>query len=83
MTPTPCPACEQYMCECRLRELKAQGSAPTREMALAALREADAVEYGSPKDAHEQADEALCAFLEGLGYGEVVAAFRGITKWYD
>jgi len=83
MIPTPCQGCEQYMCECRLRELKAQGSTPTREMALAALHEANAGEYPNPKDAHEQADEVLCVFLEGLGYGEIVEVFRGIIKWYD
>jgi len=50
---------------------------------LAALHEANAGEYPNPKDAHEQADEVLCVFLEGLGYGEIVEVFRGIIKWYD
>lgn len=37
---------------------------------------------GDPEAAHPLADEVLCDLLESLGYGDVVAAWRKIDKWY-
>lgn len=32
--------------------------------------------------AHSNADEILCTLLEELGYAEVVAEYRKVSKWY-
>lgn len=32
--------------------------------------------------AHGDADDALCKLLLALGYGEVVAEYREVEKWY-
>jgi hypothetical protein len=33
--------------------------------------------------AHGMADEILCDFLIGLGYGDIVEEYKKIDKWYD
>lgn len=34
------------------------------------------------EDAHFEADEILCNLLEELGYGDVVAEYRKVDKWF-
>jgi hypothetical protein len=51
----------------------------TRDEALKKLGECD--EFGV-RVGHVEADEVLCALLEGLGYGDVVEAWRLVDKWY-
>lgn len=55
------------------------GPNPRRD-ALEALRAAQA-EYDTEK-AHVDADEALCTLLKALGYEDVVAAWRDVSKGY-
>ena len=38
--------------------------------------------FRDKEKAHIEADEALCEFLESLGYNDVVRLFRLIPKWY-
>lgn len=53
----------------------AEVSAPyLRRLQTAATFDAEA--------AHSMADEVLCDLLEKLGYGDVVARWRSIDKWY-
>ena len=35
------------------------------------------------KAAHMDADKILCAFLRGLGHGDVVEEFEKVEKWYS
>ncbi len=32
--------------------------------------------------AHMDADDVLCALLDELGYGDVVAEYRKVSKWF-
>lgn len=32
---------------------------------------------------HIQADSLMCEVLTALGYGEMVAAFQDMTRWYS
>jgi len=32
--------------------------------------------------AHSNADDVLCALLKALGYGDVVAEYKKVHKWY-
>ena len=34
------------------------------------------------EDTHSLADDALCLFLEGLGYDEIVAEYKKVEKWF-
>lgn len=53
----------------------------THEETLAALAEALRC-GGDPEAAHDMADTALCDFLMGLGYADVVEAWNKVPKWY-
>jgi hypothetical protein len=35
------------------------------------------------EQAHIEADEALCGFLEHLGHGDLVKAWNDVPKWYS
>lgn len=37
---------------------------------------------GDVEAAHQNADDALCAFLTALGHGDVVDEYDAIEKWY-
>jgi hypothetical protein len=37
---------------------------------------------GDIEAAHSIADDALCGFLEGLGFADVVEAWHKVPKWY-
>lgn len=39
-------------------------------------------EYG-PSTGHQLADEDMCDVLTALGYGDGVAIFKAMEKWYD
>ena len=39
-------------------------------------------ENGNQEEAHIDADKLMCYLLETLGYGQGVATFRGMYKWY-
>jgi hypothetical protein len=51
-----------------------------REKCFKKLLEAKATR--SQEDAHVMADEALCAFIEDLGCGDLIEVFNEIPKWY-
>ena len=38
--------------------------------------------YSDKEDRHYNADELMCDLLHSLGYGEGVAIFKEIDKWY-
>lgn len=46
------------------------------------LREVGVHAGGDPEQAHSRGDDILCELLMELGYGEVVAAWEGLPKWY-
>jgi len=52
----------------------------TKEDALAAL--AKCQENRDTEMAHSNADDVLCALLKALGYGDVVAEYDKVPKWY-
>jgi hypothetical protein len=52
----------------------------TREEALAALKAEQLND--DPETAHVKADAILCRLLGALGYGDVVAAWDEVEKWY-
>jgi hypothetical protein len=35
-----------------------------------------------PESAHSKADQLMCRILDELGYGEGVAVFEEVEKWY-
>ena len=37
---------------------------------------------GDPEATHGWADDTLCELLRSLGYGEGVAIFESLEKWY-
>ena len=51
--------------------------------ALAALDRAKIDNDGDLEPGHVAADKALCDLLEQLGYGDVVALWRTVGKWYS
>ena len=53
----------------------------TKDEALAILKPL-ADEDGDPEIAHSMADTVLITLLAGLGYAEVVEAWRTVPKWY-
>ena len=52
----------------------------TREDAIAKLVECQ--QYGNPEQAHPKADDILCELLETLGYGDVVAEYQEVIRWF-
>lgn len=50
------------------------------ERAIAKLKELQG--SGDPEFSHGEADEALCSLLEELNFGDVVAEWRKVPKWY-
>lgn len=52
----------------------------TKEQTLEALKQL--LNESDLEKAHEQADDALCGFLIGLGYEDVVKEWEKIQKWY-
>jgi hypothetical protein len=52
-----------------------------RKEAIDQLREIQ--EIGDLKVAHRLADDILCGLLQSLGYGDVVAEYNKVGKWYD
>jgi hypothetical protein len=51
-----------------------------REQALKLLSECQ--QCGDTEIAHKNADDVLCALLDALGYGDVVAEYRKVTNWF-
>jgi len=52
----------------------------TKEEALAKLAECQ--KNYDPEVAHADADDVLCTLLETLGYGDVVAEYAKVAKWF-
>lgn len=52
----------------------------TRDEALQELEKLQ--NSGDPEIAHSEADDILCNLLESLGYGDVVAKWETIERWY-
>lgn len=52
----------------------------TKEEALAKLAECQ--KNDDTEMAHSDADDVLCALLETLGYGDVVAEYVKVDKWF-
>ena len=52
----------------------------TEEEAMAMLIECQKSTY--TETAHMDADDVLCALLDELGYGDVVAEYRKVGKWF-
>ena len=52
-----------------------------RKEAIDQLREIQ--EISDLKVAHRLADDVLCRVLHSLGYGDVVAEYNKVGKWYD
>ena len=40
-------------------------------------------EINDLKVAHRLADDILCRLVQSLGYGDVVAEYNRVGKWYD
>ncbi len=40
-------------------------------------------DHDYPEVAHIEADDILCEVLKGLGYHDLVDAFRDVDKWYN
>lgn len=53
----------------------------TKEDALAKLMECQ--KNNDTERAHEDADDVLCEFLNDLGYGDVVAEYQKVHKWFS
>ena len=53
----------------------------TREEAIQQLNALIGNKYDNEYN-HIEADEILCKLLESLGYGDVVAVWEKIKKWY-
>jgi len=52
-----------------------------RKEAIDELREIQ--EIGDLNVGHRLADDVLCRLLHSLGYGDVVAEYNKVGKWYD
>jgi len=52
----------------------------TKEEALIQL--AACQENRDTEVAHSTADDVLCTLLKALGYGDVVAEYKKVRKWY-
>jgi len=52
----------------------------TKEEALVKLVECQ--ENDDTEMAHSDADDVLCALLDELGYGDVVAEYHKVSKWF-
>lgn len=53
----------------------------TRERAIAKLKMAQ--QDMDQDGAHRDADEVLCEMLTALGYGDVVAEYYAVEKWFS
>jgi hypothetical protein len=55
-----------------------------REAAIIELRDLQRASNGDgdPEIAHQEADELLCALLRSLGFGDVVAEWEKVQRWY-
>lgn len=51
-----------------------------RQQAIASLKEWQKMK--DPEPAHAHADKVLCDLLIQLGYGDVVAEWHKVEKWY-
>jgi hypothetical protein len=58
-----------------------KGDEMTREEALKTLNML-AKDDADPEVAHKEADVVLCQLLFTLGYGDVVAEYHRVYKWY-
>ena len=54
----------------------------TRTEAIEQLRELARLSKGDAEGPHADADEVLCDLLKALGYGDVVAEYEKVEKWY-
>jgi hypothetical protein len=54
----------------------------TREEAIAELKQLEQGSWGDTEAAHLRADEILCDLLTNAGYGDVVAEWEKVQKWY-
>ena len=54
--------------------------AMTPEQLLDAMQRLE--EWGDNEMRHIKADDLMCAVLSDLGYGEAVAVFNRMGKWY-
>jgi hypothetical protein len=52
------------------------------EKAEALAKLAEIAQNDDIEEAHCDADAVLCDLLTAIGYGEVVAEYRKIEKWY-
>lgn len=52
----------------------------TKEEALTKLAECQ--KNDDTEIAHSDADDVLCALLDELGYGDVVAEYSKVDKWF-
>lgn len=52
----------------------------TREEAIERLKECQS--DGDIEGAHGEADKTITDLLESLGYGDVVAEWHSVPKWY-
>lgn len=52
----------------------------TREAAIERLKQL--LVSGDVEASHSEADRILCELLTSLGYGDVVAAWDDVEKWY-
>ena len=53
----------------------------TKEEAMAKLAECQ--KNDDTETAHSDADDVLCALLDELGYGDVVAEYNKVSKWFS
>jgi hypothetical protein len=53
----------------------------TKEEALAKLAECQ--KSNDTEVAHSDADDVLCDLLDELGYGDVVAEYHKVSKWFS
>jgi hypothetical protein len=67
-----------------------KGRANLRGIEIAAVKRKEAIdqlreiqEISDLKVAHRLADDVLCRLLHSLGYGDVVAEYNKVGKWYD
>ena len=70
--------------------LIAQSTPEFVELEIAAMKRKEAIdqlreiqEISDLKVAHRLADDVLCRLVHSLGYGDVVAEYNKVGKWYD
>lgn len=52
----------------------------TKEEAMNKLAECQ--KHRNPEEGHEDADDVLCAFLTEIGYGDIVAEYNKVERWF-